>query len=339
MIRSLAGLVVLLFAGQVFAEACNFRDHDLGTLPNTDSGLVEVGIHLYLNDLTKIEDAQQSFVSDVFIRAEWMDSRLVHSGLTPCTVEVSQIWTPGLMLLNRRTIERVYDPELNVAPDGRVIKVLRAYGDFTFQADLSNFPFDHQELYFTLISKYEVQDVKVVTSSQKLGMAEHLSVANWQIQLGGSRTSEHYVAPVDRTISRLDVIFQAQRLTGFYTWQLLVPLFLVVMMTWTVFWIPLEFVPPRVGLVATAMLTLIAYRFAIASILPPIAYLTRLDKFMVASSVLVFAALAAVVAVTYFDGRGNTVQALWLNTASRALAPLLFMIVFITVFFNVTTWI
>jgi gamma-aminobutyric acid receptor subunit beta len=331
-IRALAGLLVLIFAGQVFAEACNLRDHDLGALPGSGNGPVEIDIRLYLNDLTEIEDAQQSFVSDVFIRAEWMDSRLVHSGLTPCTVDDSQIWTPGLMLLNRRVLERVYDPELSVAPDGRVIRVLRAYGEFTFQADLSNFPFDHQELYFTLISKYEVRDVKVVTSPQKLGMAEHLSVANWQIQLGGSRSSEHYIAPVDRTISRLDVVFQAQRLTGFYTWQLLVPLFLVVMMTWTVFWIPHEFVPPRVGLVATAMLTLIAYRFAIASILPPIAYLTRLDKFMVASSVLVFAALAAVVAVTYFDGRGSKVQALWLNKASRALAPLLFMIVFIKVF-------
>ena len=332
MIKSLAGLLVLMFAGQAFAEACHFRDQDLGTLPDSGSGPVEIGILLYLNDLTEIEDAQQSFVSDVFIRAEWMDSRLAHSGLTPCTADDSQIWTPGLMLLNRRVLERVYDPELSVAPDGRVIKVLRAYGEFTFQADLSDFPFDHQELYFTLISKYEVREVKVVTSPQKLGMAEHLSVANWQIQLDGSRSSEHYIAPVDRTISRLDIIFHAQRLTGFYTWQLLVPLFLVVMMTWTVFWIPHEFVPPRVGLVATAMLTLIAYRFAIASILPPIAYLTRLDKFMVASSVLVFAALAAVVAVTYFDGRGNTAQALWLNTASRALAPLLFMIVFIKVF-------
>jgi gamma-aminobutyric acid receptor subunit beta len=331
-LRALAGLLVLILAGQVFAEACNFRDHDLSALPDSSNGPVEIDILLYLNNLTEIEDAQQSFVSDVFIRAEWIDSRLAHSGLIPCTVDDALIWTPGLMLLNRRALERVYDPELSVAPNGRVIKVLRAYGEFTFQADLSDFPFDHQELYFTLISKYEVQEVNVVTSPQKLGMAEHLSVANWQIQLGGSRSSEHYVAPVDRIISRLDIIFHAQRLSGFYTWQLLVPLFLVVMMTWTVFWIPLEFVPPRVGLVATAMLTLIAYRFAIASILPPIAYLTRLDKFMVASSVLVFAALAAVVAVTYFDGRDSKVQALWLNKASRALAPLLFMIVFIKVF-------
>jgi hypothetical protein len=331
-IRVLTGLLVLVLAGQVFAEDCSLEGQDLMLLPRTGNGPVEVDIHLYMNDLVEIEDAQQSFVSDVFMRAEWMDSRLAHSGLAPCTVKMSRIWTPGVQLLNRRKLERINEPELSVAPDGRVTRVLRGYGDFTFQADLSDFPFDHQELYFSLISNNEVGDVKIVTSPRQLGMAEHLTVTNWEIQQDGSRSSEYYVPPIDRTISRLDVIFQAQRLSGFYTWHLLVPLFLVVMMTWTVFWIPRDFVPPRVGLVATSMLTLIAYRFAISSHLPPIAYLTRLDKFMVASSVLVFGALAAAISVTYFEGRGNTTLAARLDIAFRVLAPLLFLLVFARVF-------
>jgi hypothetical protein len=331
-IRVLTGLLVLVLAGQVFAEDCSLEGQDLILLPRTGNGPVEVDIHLYMNDLVEIDDAQQSFVSDVFVRAEWMDSRLVHSGLAPCTVEMSRIWTPGLQLLNRRKLERSSDPKLSVAPDGLVTQAVRAYGDFTFQADLSDFPFDHQELYFTIVSNRDRSDVKVVTSPRHIGMAEQLTVANWQIQQDGSRSSEYYVSTLDRTISRLDVIFQAQRRSGFYTWHLLVPLFLVVMMTWTVFWIPREFVPPRVGLVATSMLTLIAYRFAISSHLPPIAYLTRLDKFMVASSVLVFAALAAATSVTYFEGRGNPVLAARLDIAFRALAPLLFLLVFVRVF-------
>jgi len=331
-IRVLAGLLVLVLAGQVFAEDCILDGQDLNLLPRAGNGPVEVDIHLYMNDLVEIEDAQQSFVSDVFMRAEWMDSRLAHSGLAPCTVKMSRIWTPGVQLLNRRKLERINEPELSVAPNGLVTQAVRAYGDFTFQADLSDFPFDHQELYFSLISNNEVGDVKVVSSPQQLGMAEHLTVTNWDIQQDGSRSSEYYIAPIDRTISRLDVVFQARRRSGFYTWHLLVPLFLVVMMTWTVFWIPRDFVPPRVGLVATSMLTLIAYRFAISSHLPPIAYLTRLDKFMVASSVLVFGALAAATSVTYFEGRGNTTLAARLDIAFRVLAPLLFLAVFTRVF-------
>lgn len=330
-IRVVAGLLALVFAAQVFAENCTFDGAGLNTLPPTDAGPVTVDMHLYVNDLIKIEDSQQSFVSDVFMRAQWMDSRLAHDGPGPCTALPNQVWTPKLQVLNRRSVERLSAPDLSVAPDGTVLKILRAYGEFTFHEDLSDFPFDHQELHFTIVPSYGIADVKIVASPEHLGMADQLSVANWKIALDGSRSSEHYVATIDRNMSRLDVVFQARRLTGFYTWQLLVPLILVVMMTWTVFWIPQEFVPPRVGLVATSMLTLIAYRFAMSSILPPIAYLTRLDKFMVASSVLVFAALAAATAVTYFDGRGNSVTASRINTASRALAPLLFIGVLIKV--------
>ena len=332
MIRCLAALLVVLFCGQVLAEDCVFPAHDLTVPPNIGDNAVEVEIHLYMNDLVDIHDSQQSFESDVFVRAEWMDSRLTHAGLTACIADAHQIWTPELKLLNRRHIDQSEPPVLSVAPDGRVTKALRAFGEFTFMEDLSDFPFDHQELYYSLVSYYGVADVRIIARPEHLGAAEYFSVSNWDVQLDGARPGEYYVAPLDRSLSRLDIVFQAHRLTGFYTWQLLLPLFLVVMMTWTVFWIPREYVPPRVGLVATSMLTLIAYRFAMSSILPPIAYLTRLDKFMVASSVLVFGALAAVVAVTYLDGHGKTLYATGLNRASRWLAPLLFILVSVKVF-------
>ena len=332
MTRIFLGLLLMLMVGQVRAESCVFPAHDLTALPDTGGAPLEVDLHLYLSDLNEIHDSKQSFVSDVFIRAQWQDSRLVHSATEPCYVEETDIWTPQLQMLNRRSVERVRAPQFLVTPEGGVLQAVRVYGDFSFRADLSDFPFDEQQLRFIIVSGYETQDVKIVADKASLAVAPQLSVTNWKVQLREGVSSEHYVASLDRDLSRVDVIFDAQRLSGFYTWQLLVPLILVVMMTWTVFWIPLEFVPPRVGLVATSMLTLIAYRFAMASILPPIAYLTRLDQFMVASSVLVFGALAATVAVTWLDGRGNSRKAVALNTASRALAPGLFLLVFVKVF-------
>ncbi len=330
--RVWVGALLLLLAGELLAENCTLTAHDLSALPPTRGGPVDVDINLYMSDLIEIRDSDQSFVSDVFFRAEWRDTRLAHSGQQPCYVDERDIWTPELQLLNRRSVERVREPQFTVTAQGLVTQTVRAYGAFTFRADLSDFPFDKQELRYIVVSTYEADQVKIVADKASIAMGEHLSVTNWEVNFRGSTSSEHYVAPLDRSLSRMDIIFDIKRLTGFYTWQLLVPLFLVVMMTWTVFWIPLEFVAPRVGLVATSMLTLIAYRFSMASILPPIAYLTRLDQFMVASSVLVFAALAAAVAVTWQEGKGNLPGALALNKASRALAPALFIAVFVLVF-------
>ncbi len=327
-----AAVLLAMVSAGLGATDCVLPERDLMSIPVSAAGPVEVDIHLYMSDLTEIDDARQSVVADVFLRAHWRDSRLVHRGEQPCTVSDEAIWTPGLQLLNRRQLERIRAPKLSVAADGTVTQAVRAYGDFTFRANLTDFPFDQQELRFILVSAHGLQDVEITAGQGKLGMGKVLSVANWEVRFRQGSPSEHFVTTQNRSVSRLDVIFDAKRLTGFYTWQLLVPLFLVVMMTWTVFWMPLEFVAPRVGLVATSMLTLIAYRFSMSSILPPIAYLTRLDQFMVASSVLVFGALAAAVAVTYLEGNGHMAQALRLNRASRALAPALFLLVFIKVF-------
>jgi hypothetical protein len=51
---------------------------------------------------------------------------------------------------------------------------------------------------------------------------------------------------------------------------------------------------PQIRVAVTSMLTLIAYRFSIGSEVPRLPYLTRLDSFILASSLLVFISLIEV---------------------------------------------
>ena len=334
MLRVMTAFLWFALAPQVHANACAVQENNFDPPPAREEGPVKVNVHVYLNDLTEIRDAKESFVGDVFMRAEWMDSRLAHAGPEPCSADPGQIWTPHLQILNRREMDQIGEQQLVVLPDGSVRQVVRVFGDFSFHQNLTDFPFDQQRLSFVLASALGPHEVQLLAESQNIGTADRLSVANWRISTIGGHSSERYIAPVERTLSTLEIDFLAERLTGFYTWQLLVPLVLVVMMTWTVFWLPLEHAAPRVGLVATSMLTLIAYRFSMSSVLPPIAYLTRLDKFMVAASVLVFGALAAAVAVTYLDHHGRDASANRLNQISRVLAPLAFVAVYVAVFLS-----
>ncbi len=164
------------------------------------------------------------------------------------------------------------------------------------------------------------------------GWPRRLSVVSWNLSFREARSGTLYVAPNDRTVARLDIEFSAKRLTGYYVWKLIVPLVLVVMMSWSVFWIAPVHVAPRLGLAATSMLTLIAYRFALASILPPIAYMTRMDLFLVFASILVFGALAVAVAVTYVADRGRDALALRINEVARWFSPLMFAAVVVFAF-------
>lgn len=327
MIRSTIALLLLLTAGTVLADPCAWPEQGLTSRPTPDKGPTDVTLRLYVNDIISIQDARQSFTADVFFRADWQDSRLTHPGPDPCVAAPGQIWTPSLQLINRRVLDSIKAPEFLVAPSGAVTMVVRSYGEFSFRADLSDFPFDQQELTFNIVSSYGKGDVRLLTGPELMGMAEALSVANWTIQMAGSRSLTEYVQPVDKYLVRLDMVLRAKRLTGYYTWQQLLPLFLVVMMTWVVFWIPQEHVAPRVGLAATAMLTLIAYRFAMSAVLPPIAYLTRLDVFIIGASILIYASLATTVAVSYIFSRHNEELAHRVNRSARWLSPLLLAVV------------
>lgn len=318
-------LLSFLAAADAGAAECEISGLDMLERPLIERGPTAIDARIYVNDIITINDAAQSFVSDVFLRVQWSDPRLVHSGEAPCTTSLDNIWHPNLQTLNRRSVERVNQPIPQVSPDGQVLMSLRGFGEFSFRADLTEFPFDQQILAFNIVSSYSEEEIEFLLEEELLTLAPQFSVANWLISKGSVNVEPQYVATVDRELLRLDVNLIAQRRTGFYTWQQLVPLLLVVMMTWVVFWIPLEFVAPRVGLAATAMLTLIAYRFAMSSVLPPIAYLTRLDLFMIGASVLVFGSLVFSVAVTWTEHNRSEAQALRFNTAACWILPLLLL--------------
>jgi hypothetical protein len=326
-------LLVLVTAPALGAE-CRLDREDLLTRPRAAPGPTPVYIHTYVNDIVVIDDAQQSFSTDVFIRVEWTDPRLAHDDNNPCTVDLKDIWWPELQLMNRRSVQNVRDARPLVLPSGKVGLLLRGFGEFGFNADLSDFPFDEQELHFDILSMYSDSEIDFVYDLERISLAPTLSVANFKVELVGVEERADYIASTDRKHARFLVKLSAQRLTGFYTWQQLVPLFLVVLMSCIVFWIPIEHVPSRIGLAATSMLTLIAYRFAMSSILPPIAYLTRLDVFMIGASVLVFSALATAVAVTYTMDLIDEQLANRINKIARGAIPLLLVLISGFAFFN-----
>ena len=331
-LRALATFILLLAAGPVFAANCEPGRGDLLTPPQTGEGPTEVFVRLLVNDVVAIRDAEQSFSADIFVRVEWDDHRLAHADSSPCSARIADIWWPDLQLMNRRALQSVREPAPQVRGDGRVSMLLRGIGDFSYRADLADFPFDEQTLSIDLLSVYGPEDVVFVYEPGQIALGTRLSVANFAVEIAGVDASPISITATQREHAGMVVQMRATRLAGFYTWQQLVPLFLVVMMAWIVFWIPREHVPSRIGLAATSMLTLIAYRFAMSAVLPPIAYLTRLDRFMIGASVLVFMALATAVAVTYVMDIIDEGLADRINLAARWLAPVLLILVTLLAF-------
>jgi hypothetical protein len=110
--------------------------------------------------------------------------------------------------------------------------------------------------------------------------------------------------------------------------KVILPLVLIVMMSWSVFWIDPVHSNSQISIAVTSMLTLIAYRFAVDSQLPRLPYMTRLDAFILTSTLLVFVSLIEVLVTTSL----NNEQAKKIDWYSRALFPFVFALASVVIF-------
>jgi hypothetical protein len=125
---------------------------------------------------------------------------------------------------------------------------------------------------------------------------------------------------------------QIQRKPTYYIWKVIFPLCLIVMMSWIPRWLEPKETGTSIGISTTSFLTLVAYLFAITVLLPKVSYLTRMDQFILLSTLLVFLGLLQTVISTYLIGVDRLPQAQAINRASRAVHPLLLLLVLATAF-------
>ena len=126
--------------------------------------------------------------------------------------------------------------------------------------------------------------------------------------------------------------FTASRNVEHYILKVILPLVLIVMMSWAVFWIDPNTSNSQISIAVTSMLTLIAYRFAVDSQLPRLPYMTRLDSFFLTSTLLVFFSLIEVLVTTILDNKQQTERAKKIDRYCRAIFPVIFAIASIAIF-------
>ena len=105
-------------------------------------------------------------------------------------------------------------------------------------------------------------------------------------------------------------------------------------MSWAVFWIDPIHSNSQISIAVTSMLTLIAYRFAVDSQLPRLPYMTRLDAFILTSTVLVFFSLIEVLMTTILETNRQRERAKKIDRYFRVIFPAIFAVASIEIFWN-----
>ncbi len=299
--------------------------------PGAESGPTKVTYAVWIGDITKIDSVEQTFSANFMVLMRWHDPRLKHDGPGVKEFDLDGIWHPRLLLTNDGGDSSASLPEkVDVTPDGTALFRQRYIGAFTQPLNLRAFPFDTETFRVRIVMLgSRPQDLALAPDPDTVsmgwrsgvGMNRTLTMQDWRV-LSASTNSEPFHAAPGLELASFTFEFTARRNSQHFVIKVIIPLILIVAMSWAVFWIEPNDANTQVAVAITAMLTLIAYRFAVDSDVPKLPYLTKLDAFILMSTVLVFLSLLEVMVTTKLANRDRTELARTIDRRCRWIFPL-----------------
>jgi hypothetical protein len=288
-----------------------------------DGSPTKVYVAMGMLDVDEIDSAGQSFTANLFVSLRWHDPRLVHEGPGEMVLKLNKVWNPEILFVNQQKIWPSLPEVVHVTPDGGVDYDQRVWGPFSQPLDLRGFPFDSQDFEIRIASAgYRPDEVEFVADPDAVsGMAPAFSLPDWEIQKWWLDFSSYQPFGSRRGAASFAMIMVARRYVSHYLLKIILPLLLIVAMSWIVFWIDPKESGTQIGVATTSMLTLIAYRFMVGGQVPVVPYLTRIDHFILGSTILVFLALMQSVLTSIMANKEKLRAARWFDRFCRLAFP------------------
>ena len=300
------------------------QDGDMVPPAANDEGRIEATILLL--DISSISEPKEEITADFSIRLDWFDPSLASVDAPPIRMlSLTEANAPQVTIINGRNITKKLNLVAKVTPDGNATYQQRYQGTLGAPMNLRNFPLDEPE-FFINMTIIDPQGRTLVADEDRSGMLKPPTVAGWEMIEGAIKVDELRSRDGMAAYPTARLEFTGNRDLTFFTWKLLIPLSLIVFMAYSVFWLDPAVLPSQLSLATSSVFTLIAYNFALSTMLPKSSYLTRADIFIVGCTLLVFGALYESV-VTGVLARKDTKKALArkIDFVARYVFPVLFI--------------
>ncbi|MGO9058247.1 MAG: hypothetical protein ACLQU2_12820 [Candidatus Binataceae bacterium] len=303
--------------------------------PNSDGQRIPVAIAMRVINISDIDEVTQRFRMVAYLLARWKDPRLAFTPRAEWekfrTYTTDQVWCPHFDFVNGVVPHSAYDVTMRVFPDGTVKYSERSSAELSNVFHLRTFPFDRQTL--EILIHPTVAEGGIVELSQQGGdrsiSAEprvYSSLAQWTIT-GMAASVEQIPGIADESITEIRFTISMARRFNFYISKVFLPLLLMVILSWTVFWIDPSELSSQTTISVTTILTVIAFAFAIQANLPKVPYLTFIDLFFLVCYLFVFITAIEITAVHLAGRAGHGARARRLTRLSRVVLPLAFVAV------------
>ena len=180
-----------------------------------------------------------------------------------------------------------------------------------------------------MLADAETNRVRLIADPTLSGVANErwTGLAQWTI-VGVSIVNSN-LAYGGRMPTRPDLIFTltVKREYSYYLWKIFFPLILMVIVSYSAYFIDVTDHYTQITIALTTILTVIAFSFSVESSMPKVPYLTYIDCFFLATYVIVFLALLVLILIHTMVKRNNHRRASNLRRISRWIYPGVFVLV------------
>lgn len=306
--------------------------------PPTQDGPVVVRVGFRLSEVNDIDEERETFEFEGVLTTRWHDPRQafdpaelgvderIYQGAFQFN-EVFTGWWPQLVLANGSGVYERQGVVLRIQPDGSMTYIEAVNAVAKSRMALRRFPFDRQhfEAIFGVLgfdTSTVVFQVDSVTSSDRA--VRGATISQW-------RTPEVHVSVREYDFNQMGrddpvmafvVGLEMTRRPGFMLRLVVFPLVVLVILSWSVFWMDRASLGERMDISFLGILTIVAYQIMFSGILPSISYTTLIHVFLFISFVTMASSVGINLVVARLDRRGNSEQGDRLDRRCRVFFPL-----------------
>jgi hypothetical protein len=298
--------------------------------PTRDGRPVDVSVGLFFLNLVSLDEVVQSFSFTGYLYAEWNDYRLAlpDSG-PPRRYAPGQIWMPYLEFDNAASPRNSTSASLVVAADGTVHYSEAFTATLSSNLNMRPFPFDEQDLFVVIhpfVSRAQTVALRVNLDRTGISAQPYSPLPLWSLGRLSYDSAPRVIMLAGEPYSTLEFRVKIRRHAEFYVWKIFLPLFLMVVISWTVLWIPPADLNNQLLISVTTILTLIAFSFTISPVLPRVPHLTFYDVYFLICYVFVLMTVGEVMTVHLTHQRRTLQSAMRIRSISRYAMPLGFFL-------------
>lgn len=247
-------------------------------------------VGIYLRQIPEVDVRTNTFSADFYLWLLWSGEENLAE-----TLEFANVFAPSELSKVATYVEDGKEtPE--ILPDGRKYQVYRVHGRFHQAFSLANYPLDSQRI------EIEVEDAKhpiseLVFEIDKKGTkrAADVEVPGWALSpLDGVTSTTVFdttfgepSAVNKESYSRASFALTITRPSAGLLAKTVLPIVLVIAITFGAFFCKPEDIDARLCLTITALISAVALQYSSSTDLPPLGYLVLLDKVYILSYVVI----------------------------------------------------